>query len=145
MSKFGRRESVWSCSPIAAVLGWELERSRGLRWWESVRWACRRWRRRGARAGARWRTRQGNRGATRCRVEEKKWKRERGGPGRGSRQLWVKDMAGNSPRPSGAGSGAVVRTGESGGVRVIQCGGLVGPGGNVALWSTTGCGRKRGE
>jgi hypothetical protein len=104
------------------VLGWELERSRGLRWWESTRWACRRWRRREARAGARGE--QDREIGGRLDVVWRKGNgRERGGgPGRGGLQRGVKDMAGNSPRPSGKGGGAIAQTGESSGVRSMRCG-----------------------
>jgi hypothetical protein len=43
--------------------------------------------------------------------------RERDGLRHGGQQRGVKDMAGNGPRSSSAGGGAVVRTGESGGAR----------------------------
>jgi hypothetical protein len=42
----------------------------------------------------------------------------------------VKDAAGNGPRPSGAGGGAIAQIGESGGARATRCGRVAtGPGG----------------
>jgi hypothetical protein len=52
-------------------------------------------------------------------VEERKLEKD-GGPGRSGRQRGAKDVAGNGPRPSGAGGGVVVRTGESGGAQATR-------------------------
>jgi hypothetical protein len=72
-------------------------------------------------AGTRGRTREGNGGSARaCHMQERKRDRESEGPGCSGRQHGAKDVAGNSPRPSGTGGGTVAPTGESDGARVMR-------------------------
>jgi hypothetical protein len=65
-------------------------------------------------------------------VEERKWEREGGS---GGQQRGAKDVAGNGPRPSGTGGGAVARIGESGGARVTRCGAGVANRRGVDRWA----------
>jgi hypothetical protein len=80
-------------------------------------------------------------GSAWCHVEQGKQEKEREDPGHGGRYRRAKDAVGNGSRPSGAGGGAVGRTGESDGCGRRGAARLTGG----AWWSTVGCGRKRGE
>jgi hypothetical protein len=56
-----------------------------------------------------------------CHTAERKWEREREGPGHGGRQREAIDVAGNGPRPSGSDGGTVAQIGESRRAWAMRC------------------------